>query len=1297
MNEDNPPPLFPQPQTVALNSKEGYTINPITGDSIEPILLENGDTLITGQPIKIIGKTIKPKAASKPKAYKIPPKSELKIIDAHSNVHRIPKDLTVIPVNMDALTKTHIKPIADSDTSHYIVNELGKTVKTGIPLLIKGKKIKTIHPKPTRAFSPRFKDASNSNLQYLDVDQGMVSSYVRSLLEDSNGNIWFGTDGGGVSKYDGKSYTHFTQKEGLCYDIVYSMLEDKYGNIWFGTDGGGVSIYDGEYFTNFTQKEGLSSDMILSILEDKDGDIWLGTYGSGVIKYKAKSLVDGKATFTHFTEKEGLSSNVIMSMLEDKSGNIWFGTAGDGVNKYDGEYQPSGQASFSYLTQEDGLTDGVVLSMLEDKKGDIWFGTNNGLNQLTFNTTDGESKSTKETRITHFSQDEGLSNNVIWTIKEDQSGNIWFGTWGGGLNKYNGNILSDKQASFTHFTQNQGLSNDVILSIMEDNSGNLWFGTWGGGVCKYNRNSFTHFTQNEGLSDDIVLSILEDRNGNLWFGTNGGGVSKYDGKFFTHFTKKEGLSDNVVFSILEDQSGNLWFGTYGGGVSMLHVKNTNTRNEKQFAADFSYFLHFTKEEGLSHNVVRSMLEDRSGNIWISTSGGGINRLNLDKTNANNTNSLLTKSASFTYFTQKEGLSSDDALSMIEDHNGNIWFGTYGGGISKLILNDGKLSVAQPNITHFTQKEGLSNDNVFSIIEDNSNNIWFGTYGGGVNKLTLSKTNKDDEGSFTHFGNKEGLNDLVRSIMKDNKGSIWISTENGLNNILGIEENDSTKSINQLGSEKGNYFINQFKKNDGLKGMDFYTNSVYLDSKNRAWWGTGKGLTMLDLNNYSISEYPPKIYLRNIDINEQFIDYHNIQNPLRKTIEFDSVQHFENYPLNLKLPYNKNHLTFHFSAVDWAAPHKIKYSFRLYGMNGKWSLPTDENKADYRNLPYGIYTFEVKAIGESQEWSNSFQYTFTITPPWWHTTWFRALMIVVFILLLYLFFRWRTVKLKQRQKELETEVENATHEIREQKEEVEKQKEQIEVAHKEITDSINYAERIQFSFLASKELLDKNLDDYFVFFQPKEAVSGDFYWAEKLADGNFAVLNADSTGHGVPGAIMSILNVSSIESAVKDKLTQPAAIFNETRKIIIERLRKDGSQDGGKDGMDASLIIFNPNKTKMTYVAAMNPIWIVRAGELIEIKPEKMPLGKHAHDTIPFVGGEFDLQTGDIIYTLTDGFQDQFGGPKGKKFKVKPFKNLILEISHLPMQEQKEIFQRTFSNWKGALEQVDDVCIIGISV
>ena len=294
----------------------------------------------------------------------------------------------------------------------------------------------------------------------------------------------------------------------------------------------------------------------------------------------------------------------------------------------------------------------------------------------------------------------------------------------------------------------------------------------------------------------------------------------------------------------------------------------------------------------------------------------------------------------------------------------------------------------------------------------------------------------------------------------------------------------------------------------------------------------------------------------------------------------------------------------------------------------------------------------------------------------------------FLVILLVLFIYRGLQQKQK--------DNAI--IKQQKNEVEYAKLLIEQKHKEITDSINYAERIQRSFLATKELLDENLKEYFVYFKPKDIVSGDFYWGSKLINGNFILVTADSTGHGVPGAIMSMLNISCLNEAINaDKLTQPSDILNATRKKIIEHLLNDGSADGGKDGMDCSLISFDFKNKKLIYAAANNPVWIIRNKEFIALEADRMPIGKHDKDSIPFTQHEVELKKGDTVYTFTDGFADQFGGPRGKKFMYKQLENLLLSISHESMEIQKQKLEAVFENWKGDLEQVDDVCVIGVRI
>ena len=312
----------------------------------------------------------------------------------------------------------------------------------------------------------------------------------------------------------------------------------------------------------------------------------------------------------------------------------------------------------------------------------------------------------------------------------------------------------------------------------------------------------------------------------------------------------------------------------------------------------------------------------------------------------------------------------------------------------------------------------------------------------------------------------------------------------------------------------------------------------------------------------------------------------------------------------------------------------------------------------------------------------------------------ALYCGIGLVTLFALFMYNRFRVTQKQKEI----------IEVKEKETQQQKQIIEEKHKEISDSINYAERIQRSFLATKELLDKNLKEYFVLFQPKDIVSGDFYWAAELLNGHFVLAVADSTGHGVPGAIMSLLNITSLEKAI-ERHSYPSEILNHTRKTIIDRLKKDGSAEGGKDGMDCSLMSVDFTNSQMTIAAAQNPVWIVRnvsssdpdnhrdenAKEFIEIAYDKMPVGKHDNDHVSFKQQTVTLKKGDMIYAVTDGFADQFGGAKGKKFMQKRLKELLISVSDQKPYRQKEILSETLKKWAGGLEQVDDITLVGVRI
>jgi len=300
---------------------------------------------------------------------------------------------------------------------------------------------------------------------------------------------------------------------------------------------------------------------------------------------------------------------------------------------------------------------------------------------------------------------------------------------------------------------------------------------------------------------------------------------------------------------------------------------------------------------------------------------------------------------------------------------------------------------------------------------------------------------------------------------------------------------------------------------------------------------------------------------------------------------------------------------------------------------------------------------------------------------------NAFLIGFALMIILSFFIFRSY----RQKQL------ANIEISKQKETIENQKYIVEEKNKEITDSITYAQRIQQALLAGQTLLNKNLKDYFIFFQPKDIVSGDFYWGAE-AHNKFYFIVADCTGHGVPGAFMSLLNISFLNEAINEKGFQKTnQILDHVRQQLIHNLSGDGSEEGGKDGMDCSLMCFDFKNNKLEFSCSNNPIVIVRNSRVFQFPADRMAVGKSPKEDVPFTTHYFDLQQNDTVYAFTDGYPDQFGGPKGKKFKHKKLAELLIDNSAKDIAWQKKEIVTSFYNWKGDLEQIDDVLVVGIKI
>lgn len=1126
---------------------------------------------------------------------------------------------------------------------------------------------------------------------------------VNGSFCSSNGTIWFATNGEGIGRYDGKTITFYKKKNGLADNHVNCITGDKSGNIWIGTSDG-ISKFDGNVFTTYKTNQGLANDDARSILVSRKGEIWIGT-DIGVSKF------DG-ISFTNYSSQISEQANWVYNISEDHNGNIWLGTIA-GLIKFDG-------VDFKVFNSKNGLaTNQAVFSTVQDDAGNLWIGTKgDGIGKISF--TDNKQESIEE--VTFFRSKDGLVNNSVNMITEGIDGSFWIATEGGASN------FNPETNSFTNYTTKNGLPHNNIWCITLDRSGNIWFGAiikledaepTGGigkldtkGNASYDGKSFITLTTDQGLASNTVVSILEDTKGNIWFGTDGGGVSKYDGRGFETFSSARGLENNYIRSLFEDSQGNIWLGSYGG----------------VYKYDGRSIQVFTTEDGLINNSVISINEDNKGNMWFGTENG----------------LSIFDGKSFTQHTTTNGLLNNTIVCIFRDNNDGMWLGTSGGAAKY----DGS------KFNCYITETGLSNNLVQSLAQDISGNIWIGTYGGGINIL------KAGTNSFIKVTTSNGLpENEICAIRKDANDNITVGSKSGIIIIPPYAQKELISKISE-GNTTYKFKYEPYNRAAGYNISDVNTGqnngSMIIDRSGAIWIGNGSsGIARLETELGTIKTGNPTVVINQIKLKGQNVSFYNLLDEVDATIlehqerfsygkvlspesrdsiksafsgvTFDGITPFYSLPENLKLTYDHNALTFEFSAIETGRNMLVNYQYMLEGMEKDWNPPTKKTEATYNNLREGKYTFLVKAQNPNGQWGEPVAFEFRVLPPWHRTWWAYSTYFLIFAGIVYGFVRWQTSRLKKRQRELENEIAKATGEIKTQKEEIEKSHQALMETHNEISDSIKYAERLQRAILPSANTINQHLKDHFVLFQPKDVVSGDFYWLQKVG-GSTLFAAADCTGHGVPGAMVSVVCSNALNRTVKEFLiTEPSKILDKTRSIVIDTFARSG--EGVKDGMDIALCSILPAQTKLSrdskgnmntlktfrvlFSGANNPLWVVRNTSLIsevemndrstvvsgshailQYKTDKQPVGLYEGMT-DFSQVELNLQEGDVIYIFTDGFADQFGGDKNKKLMYKPFKKLLLSIHKKDMNVQKNELQKFFIKWKGKNEQVDDVCVIGV--
>jgi signal transduction histidine kinase/ligand-binding sensor domain-containing protein/DNA-binding response OmpR family regulator len=656
---------------------------------------------------------------------------------------------------------------------------------------------------------------SNIRFDHLSVEQGLSQNHVTRILKDSKGFMWFGTQNG-LNRYDGKSFKvykhHPDDSNSLSNNHVQTIYEDKNGNLWIGIFGGGVNKFEKttEKFTHYrhdpVNNNSISSDFVLSIYEDKSGFLWIGTNNGGINKFDRK-----KNRWISYQndpdDPNSLSHNTVRAFYEDESGILWIGTDGGGLNRFDKKTE-----KFTCYKQDDSKSPGhdFVLAIIADDDN-LWLATGAGLHK--FNRTT-ETLMHPKPYLNDFTIG-GIQTLIKSSTEPDV---IWISAFG--IYKFD-----IKKENFTHYKHDPydptSLSSDITVSIYEDESGLLWIGTADKGLNKYNKaNEKIHHYKNDptnfnSLSAHFTFSIYEDKSGMLWIGTDGGGLNKFDREkgVFTHYKYRpdnlNSLSNNKVYSIVEEKPGILWIGTFDGLNRFDTKKNIFTR----------YKHNPNNPQSLSHNLVYPLHIDRAGNFWIGTIGGGLNKLIL-----NDDEKIPHVFLHYKHIpNDPHSISNNGIMTIYEDDVGFLWVGTEDG-LNKFDKRKEKFFRYQHDSNN---PNSLSHIYISTIYQDRNGVLWIGTFGGGLNKLVPGDT-EESPPSFIHYQEIDGLaNDIIYGLLEDNHHNLWLSTKNGLSKFNPNEVDDKGVAL-PLAFK--NYYVD-----DGFQDNEF-TASYFKNSRGEMFFG-----------------------------------------------------------------------------------------------------------------------------------------------------------------------------------------------------------------------------------------------------------------------------------------------------------------------------------------------------------------------------------------------------------------------------------------------------------------------------
>ncbi|WP_407431533.1 two-component regulator propeller domain-containing protein [Arcticibacter sp.] len=790
---------------------------------------------------------------------------------------------------------------------------------------------------------------------------GLSSNTVFAIHKDRFGFLWIATEDG-LNRFDGTTFKVYRHINGNAVSLpanhVTSMFEDSDGSLWIATNGGSVSIYDRnrDEFIELSKYNQLTVGVAAnSVSEDDRGNIWIASYsGLYVVDRKTRKI---KSIYQYSNKRGKLNTNTIISVFRDSRKTMWVGTDA-GLYRYN----RTSDSFTRLLYSENGPAtqfSAFVLSLSEDRNGNILVGTQGGLHVL------GPQGKRIRTLKKGDNNSTGISSDIIYAVKVAQNGLVWLGTEEGL------NLVSIDSGRVYKYRANRRDENSLkaksIRSICFDENGISWVGTFQGGVSKYDPN-FTRFKRvesnpfdAEGLSAPVVTSFVDYPGKGIFVGTDGGGVDIFNplSGSVSHFSilpdipnRRNNALSVLALEITKDKR--LWVGTFLDGVHVIDLATGKRR-------------HYIKGDGpgdLNFSDVFCIREDKDGFVWIGTNGGGINLYNP-------TTGYMEKLLNNPLNAEDVNHPSHPVIrALTTDRAGNMWIGSFGGGIS----------VWNPLTKKFRfytrEKSGLPTNYITTIHEDKKGNVWVGTYGGGLSRLDR-RTNQ-----FISYSEKDGLaNDAVQKIVEDKNGKIWVSTNNGISSF------DPVTKV-----------FKNYTHHNGLQNSPFVLGAGICLPDGTVFFGGQEGFNYFDPSMLRMNRNVPSVVLTDLRVNNAAVTPSE-DGPIKQSIllsEQIDLKHKDNFSLS-------------FVALNYTISEQNKYEYRLKGVDRDWIQAGKEHTAYYTNLDPGKYIFEVRASNNDGVWNREGRSVIIhVSPPFWRTA-YAYLFYIVSILGLIFWIRHRGIK------------------------------------------------------------------------------------------------------------------------------------------------------------------------------------------------------------------------------------------------------------------------------------------------